>query len=167
MSKTRKMVFLSLLVTGAMILSYIENSIPIGFSYLGAKLGLANIMSIIALYLFGFKEALSIVFLRTFLTDTLFGSMARFLFSISGGVLSVLAMFIVLKIAKDKMSIIGASVVGAVFHSIGQIIIASIIVKNTGIIILLPYLGIISVVTGLFVGISAQYIIYKLQKIYS
>lgn len=165
MRKTKKLVLLSLLVAIAMILSYVENMIPIGFSYLGAKLGLANVISLIALYVFGFKEAITIVLIRTLLVDTLFGSMTRFMFSISGGILSVVAMYIIYKILKDKVSVIGVSVVGAVFHSIGQIVVAAFIVQNAKIAVLLPYLVILSTVTGVFVGIAAKFMLKRLEEI--
>lgn len=165
MSKTKKLVFISLLIAQAMILSFIENSIPFSLSIMGAKLGLANIISLTALYMFGLKEAFIIVFMRTFITDILFGSMQRFLFSISGGILSVIIMYIVLKIFKDRISIIGVSVFGALFHSIGQIAMAAVVIQNIKIAVYLPYLGGISVVTGIFVGISSKYMLSAIKKI--
>ncbi|WP_066498049.1 Gx transporter family protein [Abyssisolibacter fermentans] len=165
MSKTKKLVFISLLIAQAMILSFIENSIPFSLSIMGAKLGLANIISLTALYMFGIKEALIIVFMRTFITDILFGSMQRFLFSISGGILSVIIMYIVLKIFKDRISIIGVSVFGALFHSIGQIAMAAVVIQNIKIAVYLPYLGGISVVTGIFVGISSKYMLLAIRKV--
>lgn len=165
MNKHRKMVFISLLVAQAMILSFIERMIPVSFAMPGAKLGLANIITLVSLYLFGFKEALFIVFLRTFLTDALFGSVARFLYSISGGLLSLFAMYLIMKIGKDKVSTMGISIVGAVFHSIGQVLVAALVIQNIKIVMYLPYLTIVSVGTGLFVGITVKYLLSALRKL--
>lgn len=159
MSKTRKIVVISLLVAQALVLHLVERLIPFNFGVPGAKLGLANIITLVSLYLFGFKETLTVVILRVILASLLGGNVSGFLFSISGGILSFLIMYILKVIGREKISVIGISIVGAVFHNIGQILMAAIIIENLNIFIYLPLLLLSSVITGLFVGITVKYII--------
>ncbi|MGO1368864.1 MAG: Gx transporter family protein [Senegalia sp. (in: firmicutes)] len=159
MNKTRKIVIISLLVSQALVLHLVERIIPFNFGVPGAKLGLANIITLISLYLFGFKETLTVVILRVILSSLLGGNVSGFLFSVSGGILSFLIMYILKVIGREKISAIGISIVGAIFHNIGQILMAAIIIENLNIFIYLPLLLLSSVVTGLFVGITVKYII--------
>jgi heptaprenyl diphosphate synthase len=165
MTKNKKMVLISLLVSQALILSFIESMLPIHFFMPGAKLGLANIITLASLYLFKFHESLFIVVLRTFLAASLFGTMISFLYSISGGLLSLLAMYFTIKVGRERISIIGTSVIGAVFHSIGQICVAILIIQNIKLVMYLPYLIVISVGTGIFVGITAKYLLHAFDKL--
>lgn len=163
MSKTQKIVVISLLVAQALVLHLVERLIPFNFGVPGAKLGLANIITLVSIYLFGFKETLTVVILRVILSSLLGGNVSGFLFSISGGILSFLIMYILKVIGREKISVIGISIVGAVFHNIGQILMAAIIIENLNIFIYLPLLLLSSVVTGLFVGITVKYIIKFLK----
>ncbi|NBI05531.1 Gx transporter family protein [Senegalia massiliensis] len=163
MNKTRKIVVISLLVAQALVLHLVERLIPFNFGVPGAKLGLANIITLVSLYLFGFKETLTVVILRVILASLLGGNVSGFLFSISGGILSFLIMYILKVIGREKISVIGISIVGAVFHNIGQILMAALIIENLNIFIYLPLLLLSSVITGLFVGITVKYILKFLK----
>lgn len=164
MTKTQKIVIISLLVAQALVLHLVERMIPFNFGIPGAKLGLANIITLVSLYLFGFKETLTVVILRTLMANLLGGNVSGFLFSISGGLLSFFIMYLLKKSARDKISVIGLSIVGAVFHNIGQILMAAFVIHNLNIIIYLPALLISAVATGLFVGITVNYILKFLRK---
>ncbi|OPJ56366.1 Gx transporter family protein [Alkalithermobacter paradoxus] len=160
MSKTRKLVIIAIFVSQAMALHIIESSIPnplIAISP-GAKLGLSNIITLTSLKIFGFKESLLILVLRIALS-TLWGSMSSFLFSLVGGVLSLVAMATLLKLLKERLSIIGVSIVGAIFHNIGQLLVASIVIQNINIFIYLPVLLLSSIPTGLFIGIVCKFLV--------
>jgi len=164
-SNTKTMVFIAVLVSQAMVLSYFERFIPLNLlvSIPGVKLGLANIVTLVSLYILSFKQSTFIVITRTTLTAFLFGSMSGFLYSLSGGILSLLAMGVVKKVAKDKVSIIGISILGAAFHNIGQISVAILVVQNTNLIYYLPFLMISSVITGILVGVTSGYLIQYLR----
>lgn len=158
------MVFISLLVAQGLVLYMIERMIPVPFISPGAKLGLANIITVVAIYLLTLKDAFSIVLLRVILATLIGGNLSGFFYSLSGGILSLFAMYIVFKLGKDNISIIGISIIGAVFHNIGQIIIAATVIQNIKIAAYLPILLVAGVGTGIFVGITAKQLIVYLKR---
>jgi heptaprenyl diphosphate synthase len=164
MSRNRKMVFISLLVAQALVLNIIERMIPVPFISPGAKLGLANIITVVAIYLLTFKDVFAIVILRVILGSLVGGNLSGFFYSLSGGILSLFAMYVMYKLGKDKISIIGVSIIGAVFHNIGQILIAALVIQNIKIAAYLPILLVAGVGTGIFVGITAKQLIVYLKR---
>lgn len=165
MTKTQKMMFISILVAQAIVLYIVELMIPVPFITPGAKLGLANIVTVVSLYSLGFYDTLLVVLLRIILSTLLVGSLSSFFFSISGGILSIVAMYFVKELGKENISIIGVSVMGSVFHNIGQILIAAITVQNIRIISYLPILMIAGIGTGIFVGLTSKFMLQYLKKI--
>jgi len=164
-SKTRILVFISVLVAQGMILSFIESMLPIPFIAPGAKLGLANIITLAAIYLLTFKQATAVVLLRVILTATTFGSLSSFLYSLAGGVLSLLIMAALLKVFRNEISLIGVSVAGAVAHNLGQVFVAALIIHNVLILTYLPILLIVAIPTGIFVGIVSKILINYLERV--
>lgn len=165
MNKTTKMIFISLIVAQALVLHVVEGMIPVPIGIPGAKLGLANIFTIISLYILGFKSTVIVVILRVALATMFGGTLSSFLFSLSGGLLSLFSMTIIKNLLKDKVSIIGVSGAGAVSHNIGQLMVASFIVRNWTVMMYLPVLTFIGIGTGIFIGITANYIIGHMSKI--
>lgn len=163
--KTGKMIFLSLLVSQALVLHIFESMIPVPFITPGAKLGLANIVTVISLYFFGEKETLIVIIVRLLLSSMFGGSISSLLYSIAGALFSFIIMILIKRIGKDKVSLIGVSAAGAVFHNIGQITIAALVVQNVNISLYLPVLTISGVGTGLFVGVTSRYTLNHLKKI--
>lgn len=163
MNKTKKMVMLSIFVSMALVIYVIEAQIPVLFP--GIKLGLANLISLTALIIWGPKEALTVVILRTLLGSMLTGSMSAFLFSISGGLLSNVVMIILYKLFKDSISIWSISMAGAVFHNIGQLLVAAFIVQDFRIYVYLPVLLVSAIITGYFIGVCTTFLIKHLYKI--
>ncbi len=161
---TRKLVLISVLVAQGMVLGYIEKMLPIPFIVPGAKLGLANIVTLTAIYFLNFRESSAVVLLRVLLTAVTFGSLSSFLYSLSGGVLSLIAMAGLLKVFKDELSLISVSIVGSISHNMGQLIVAAIIIHNVLIMTYLPFLLIIAIPTGIFVGLVAKALIQYLQR---
>lgn len=166
MIKTKKIVFMSLLVSQALILNFIESGIPMPFITPGAKLGLANIITVTCLYFFQFKEILMIIILRLILSTFFAGSLSGLIYSASGAILSFFTMYILKKIASDKISIIGISTAGAVFHNIGQILAASFVMKNLYITLYLPVLTLAGIGTGFFVGLTSNFLVKYLKNIF-
>lgn len=165
MNKTTKMIFISLIVAQALVLHVIEGMIPVPIGIPGAKLGLANIFTIISLYILGFKSTVVVVVMRVALATMFGGTLSSFLFSLSGGLLSLFSMTLIKNLLKDKVSIIGVSGAGAVSHNIGQLLVASYIVRNWTVMMYLPVLTFIGIGTGIFIGITANYIIGHMSKI--
>jgi len=157
---TKKIAKLSMLLSISVVLGLLESLIPIFSGVIpGIKLGLANIVIVYAIYKFSFKDALYISILRVILIGLLRTGLfsITFFFSLSGAIISLVVMYLVKKYT--KLSIVGVSIVGAIFHSIGQIIIAIIFLNNINIIYYLPILLISSVITGIIVGLCADKII--------
>lgn len=163
--KIKKMVFLGLMVGYSLILYILETYIPNPFIvfFPGAKLGLTNIITLVSLLIFGFKETFIIVNVRVILSSIFAGPMSYLLFSIGGAYLSLIVMFLVNKI--KGFSVIGVSIAGAIAHNIGQLLVASILVENFLMITYLPFMLATSLVTGLFVGIVSQFCYSKMDRI--
>ena len=165
MKNTRKMVILSVLVSQALVLHVIERMIPVPIPVPGIKLGLANVISLFTIIIFGWKEAVLVVFLRTILGSFFGGGISSFLYSVTGGIISALAMAILYRYFRNIFSIVAISVIGAVFHNIGQILVASMVVSNTNLFFYLPVLLVAAVVTGIFIGLTVQYTMKPLQTV--
>jgi heptaprenyl diphosphate synthase len=145
----------------AFIFSYIEVLIPFNFGIPGVKLGLANIVIVVALYLMGIKKALLLSVIRIILVGFTFGNLYSLLYSLAGGVLS----FAVMVIGKKMkcFSIIGISVLGGTFHNIGQIIVAAYVVKTIGLAFYIPILVIAGVATGIIIGTLANILVKRIK----
>lgn len=158
---TRKITFLSLLTAIAIILGYIESLIPFTLPIPGSKIGLANIISILTLYNYDIKETLIVSLLRCLIVAITFTNLYMFLYSITGAMFSLFIMYM-LKRSK-AFSILIVSISGAIFHNLGQLIVA-IIFLGFNIIYYFPYLIIIAIISGSFMGIIATTLIKKLPK---
>ena len=158
---TKKIAKISMLLSISVVLALMESFIPIFSSIPGIKLGLANIVIVYAIYELSFKDAVYISILRVILIGILRTGLfsINFFFSLVGAVLSLIAMY---ACKRTKMSIVGVSIVGAIFHSIGQIIVAILFLSNVNVIYYLPVLIISSVITGLLIGLFSK----KLIKYY-
>lgn len=153
----RKITKLSMLLALSVVLSILESMIPfIGNMIPGMKLGLANAVIIFVIYMYSFKDALYVSILRIIIVGILRTGLfsITFFFSLSGAIMSIIFMSILKKYT--KLSVVGISVVGAISHSIGQIIIAIIFLNNINIIYYLPYLLVLSIPTGVIIGMSAK-----------
>lgn len=166
MRKTSRTIYIGLLVAQALVLYIVEGMIPIPFITPGAKLGLANLVTVIALYTFNNnKDAFLVVTLRLMLSTMFGGNLSSFMYSASGAILSYYVMIFIKRIGKDKLSIIGVSAAGAVFHNVGQLIVASAIVHNIDVMLYLPILSIAGIGTGIFIGITANYMVGHMNKL--
>jgi heptaprenyl diphosphate synthase len=161
---TKKLVYISILVAQAMVLSWLESLIPFTPGIPGAKLGLANIVTLMALSTLDFKSTLTIVLMRTTLTSFMFGTMSSLLYSISGGLLSLIVMAILLKVLPKSFSLVAISILGAIAHNLGQLMMAALVIENANILYYLPFLMILAIPTGLFVGIVTRYLLPYLKR---
>ncbi len=166
MNKTFRIVFIGLLVSQALALYTIESMIPVPFITPGAKLGLANLITVIALYILKSKKDVFLIIILRLLLSTMFGgNLSTFMYGAVGAILSYSVMIIAKSLGKDNLSIIGVSACGALFHNVGQLIVASIIVKNIAIMLYLPILSIAGVGTGIFIGITANFVVKHMSKL--
>lgn len=160
---TKKLALSALMVALAMVFSYIEVLIPFHFGIPGIKLGLANLVVLTALYLFGPAQAILISIVRILLVSITFGSLAAFAYSLAGGLLSFCVMLLLSRI--KGFSVMGVSVAGGVSHNLGQLIVAALVVENINLFFYLPVLIIAGVITGLLIGIAANAILPALRKV--
>lgn len=158
-----KTAHLGLFLAFALILSYVESLIPFYFGIPGMKLGLANLIIVLLLYLYDYKTALLINIFRIILVSFLFGNMYGLLYSMAGAILSFTAMDIGKK--TGLFSISGVSILGGVFHNIGQIFIAMYVVETYSILYYLPFLLIAGVITGMCIGMLAKLLNGRLRDI--
>jgi len=160
---TRKMVQLAMLTSVGLALHIVESMIPNPFTAFapGAKLGLANIIGLITLAIYGLKYALAVNLLRSLIGGLASGAMISMIYSMAGALVSTLLMWVAYKFFKKYFSLIGVSVFGAMGHNIAQLTVASIIIKNPKIFAYLPVLMLTSIFTGIFIGITANYTLSK------
>ena len=137
----------------AMIFSYIEMLFPFSFGVPGIKLGLANVVTVVALYTLGTGCAFSVNMLRVMLSGLLFGNVFAILYSLAGALVSFAAMTLLKK--TNLFSITGVSMAGGVFHNLGQIIVAALIVENAKLFYYFPALLFAGMTTGILMGIIA------------
>ena len=146
----------------AMIFSYIEALIPINLGIPGVKLGLANIVIVIGLYLFSTKDTFVISLVRIILSGFLFGNGLSLIYSLTGGILSFFVMVLLKK--TSQFTVIGVSVAGGVFHNVGQILVAVFILQNMTVIGYLPILIIAGIITGTLMGLLSLRVIRIMEK---
>ena len=160
--KTKKVAFLGLFISLAMILSYIESQIPPLAAVPGVKVGLPNIVMVLLLYKIGAKETVTVSIIRIFLVSLLFGNVQTMTFSIAGAVLSLLGMIFLKK--TNLFSCITVSIVGGILHNVGQIIAACFWTNTAEIAYYLPVLLISGILAGAVIGIIAGILVKRLEK---
>jgi len=161
---TRKVAYLGLLIALAFVFSYIEFLIPVNIGVPGAKLGLANLVIIVAMYTLNEKDAFVLSMIRIVLVGFTFANLASMLYSLAGGILSYVAMVIAKR--TQKLSVTGVSVLGGVFHNIGQIMMAIWVVKTASLVYYLPVLMVSGIAAGVAIGILGSMVTKRISKIF-
>lgn len=152
---------MALLTAVAVVLGYIEHLIPMPGGIPGIKLGLANTVLLYAIYLLDAKSAFLLMVLKVGLSGLMYGGVSAMMFSFGGGLCSLVMMLLIKKLG--GVSIIGVSVVGAVFHNVGQTAVAAFMVNTAALMGYVPFLLVAAVVTGVLTGIAAKYAIQGLK----
>lgn len=158
-----KVAYFGVFTALALIFSYVETLIPIQFGIPGVKLGLANLIIVIALYRMGLSEVYLLSIVRVLLSGFIFGNYFSIIYSLAGGLLSLTVMAFLRK--KGDFSVIGVSIAGGVFHNVGQLIIASLIVETFSVMYYFPVLLIAGLVTGLLIGIVSDSMLKRLANL--
>ncbi len=155
----RRLVLVGLLAAMGIILHFIESLLPAIAPVPGARLGLANIITLMALILLGMKGGGQVLFLRIFLGSLLGGTFMTlpFYLSLTGGVLAFFSMSLALFLGRDSFSLVGISILGALTHNLGQLIAVAFIIGSMGVFYYLPYLVLLAIPTGILVGMGARY----------
>lgn len=147
----------------ALIFSYVETLIPFNFGIPGVKLGLANLIIVIALYKMKLSDVYLLSIVRVLLSGFIFGNYFSIIYSLAGGLLSLSVMAILKK--SGKFSVFGISMSGGVMHNIGQLIVAMIVVETFSVVYYVPVLLVAGLITGLIIGITAGEMLKRLVNI--
>lgn len=166
MDKTKRMTTITMLIAISILFQLVEAMIPVPVPIPGFKLGLANIVGLITLYLFNGKIMLEVnlmrVILAALLRGTLFGT--GFWLSLSGMILSTLVMIVAYK--KSPLSMYGVSVAGSVFHSIGQVAAITFIYNQFFMQAILPILILLAIPTGIFMAFIGKSVVKNIHITY-
>lgn len=163
-SKAYRLVILSLFVSMALILSYVESLIPVPLPIPGAKIGLPNIITLVSLLTLGWPLTLLVVIARVLLAGFMFGGGFSIIYSLAGGLLSLFVMTLILHFSRNDFSLIIISIFGAIAHNLGQVIVASIVVQTSSLMLYFLFLMLLAIPTGFFVGITARELMRLLKK---
>ena len=159
----RRAAYLGIFTALALIFSYVESLVPLPVGIPGVKLGLANLVVVVALYKLKTGEALAISVIRILVSGFFFSSLAAILYSLAGGLLSVTVMAALKK--TGAFSVIGVSMAGGVSHNIGQLIMAMLVVETYAVGYYLPALLIAGLLTGAFIGAAGRELLKRIESI--
>ncbi|MBR2189910.1 MAG: Gx transporter family protein [Eubacterium sp.] len=162
-SPARRIAVSAMFIALAMIFSYVETLIPVNFGIPGIKLGLANLVIMVGLFIMKPGEVLVISVARILLVGFLFGNGASILYSLAGGLLSFLVMLLLIRFS--RFSILGVSIAGGVSHNIGQLTVAALVVQNIRMAYYLPVLIVSGAVTGFLIGLLSGRIVPVLSRL--
>ncbi len=157
---SKKVATAAVLTALAIIFGYIEFLLPLSFAMPGIKLGIANIVVVVALYTMGERYALLISLVRVLLSALLFGNVFSALYSLAGAVLSILVMIVLKK--TGLFSVAGVSMAGGAAHNLGQLIAACFLMENVNVLYYYPVLLLSGLACGIGIGFIATPILSKL-----
>lgn len=159
MRKNRKLLYISLLAAQGVVITLLERSIPFPFAFApGAKLGLANMVTILAIFTLPHKDSFKVVWMRLIVSTFLGGTLSTFMYSFSGAFLSYFGMISVRRLGPKRVSLIGISATGGILHNVGQLVVASTIAQSFSVMLYLPILAFTGIFSGIAVGIAANYL---------
>jgi len=154
--RTGEIALLGVFLAYTLVISMVERMIPpVGAGIPGIRLGLANVVVLLALYLFPLPRALLLTVLKCILAAMLAGGPAALLYSLGGSLLSFFVMTALIRLLRDNISPVGVSVAGAAFHNIGQILVACLLFRSLTVLLYLPVLLMIGIGTGTLTGVLA------------
>ena len=165
MAKTKKLAFMAVLTAIALTIFMIENQIPAPVPIPGVKLGLANIITLAAMLIIGRREAGAVLIMRILMGAIFAGSPSTLLYSAAGGFCAYLVMCITVGLFSEKQLWI-VSALAAIAHNAGQLMACAFIVKTPGIMVYAPILAASGVITGVFTGLAAMYLVRAVKKLH-
>ena len=160
--KTPRITELGMLLAVSLVLSYLESVLPAIVTVPGVKIGLANIITMLVLYRWNWKNALLFMTVRVVLSGFLFSGMVGIVYSFAGGLCCIFIMNIARKCS--FFSSLGVSMAGAVAHNAGQILVAASVMENIHILYYFPVLCVSGVIGGFIVGYLSNLIIEQYNK---
>ncbi|WP_211236676.1 Gx transporter family protein [Atopobacter phocae] len=165
-SRQRIIMYIALLAAYGIVIGLLEQMIPIVISFApGSKLGLANLVTIIALFTLDVRDSLKVVWLRLLVGTLLGGTLSTFLYSFAGAFLSYFAMLLAKQLGPRWISVIGVSTLGGFMHNFGQLVVASLIARSFTVLLYLPVLSVTGLVSGILVGVCGNYLLARIPKL--
>lgn len=166
MQSTKRMVLLALLIAMASVLHVVESWLPLPLPVPGIKLGLANMVALLVIVIFGWRDAIYVAILRVFLASLFAGIFLgpAFAMSVSGALMSTIVMAIIYYYWHATFSFIGISIIGAVIHNVVQIGVAALFVSSMTLLWYLPYLILFALPTGFATGLTTIHFLAKVPK---
>lgn len=161
---TKRITEFGLLLSVSLVLAYFESLLPVMIAVPGVKLGLANIVTMLVLYRSGLKNAFFFMALRVVTAGILFSGITGILYSFAGGLLSILVMGLAKRFS--FFSAFGVSILGAVFHNAGQIIIAVFVIENIHVLYYFPILCLSGILSGFLTGYLSFLLFQKYNKFF-
>jgi heptaprenyl diphosphate synthase len=166
-TRNQKMTYITMLAAQAIVISVMERWIPSPFTFApGAKLGLGNLITIIAIFTLAPKDNLKVIGLRLLVSTFLSGTFSTFLYSFAGTVISYLVMISAKQLGPQRVSIIGISTLGGICHNIGQLIVFSLIARSWGVLNYLPILAFSGILSGFLVGLTGNFLLKKIRVLH-
>ena len=162
MSRLHRIARIGILTALSLILFILEGLLPLPLPVPGAKLGLAAIVTLIALHLLPARDAALMLMLRILLASFFGGGVAPMLYSLAGGAASFAAMVLLKKYT--QLSIVGISAAGGFLHNMAQLLVAAAVMQTTALFSYAPVLGFVGILTGIGIGMSAQIILQKILR---
>ena len=164
MSKTKKLAFMALLTAAALTVFVIEAQLPTLVPIPGVKPGLANVITLTAILLLGRREAGAILLVRIVMSAMFVGSPATLLYSAAGGTLAYAAMCVLTALIPEERLWV-TSALAALCHNFGQLLMCVLIVKTPGVFAYAPVLAVSGIITGVFTGFVAMYLVRAIRKL--
>lgn len=163
MSKTRKMLLTAVLAGVGAVFGALESMLPVMTAIPGGKLGIANAVTLVTLYILGARCALLVSVVRVTVASMIYGGANAFIYAFAGAMASFLAMVAMNRLLKNRISPVGVSVIGAAFHNTAQAAVAMCILHTASLMWYLACLLLISAVTGSVCGYLATVCIERVK----
>ncbi|MGI6013204.1 MAG: Gx transporter family protein [Oscillospiraceae bacterium] len=162
--KAKKLTLMAVLSAIALTIFIAEAQIPPIVPVPGMKLGLANIVTLLVMAYLGRKEAGIVLLVRILMGSVFAGSVSALIFSLAGGILAYLAMALLIGLFSDRLLWV-VSIFGAIAHNAGQLAAAVFVTKTAGLLYYAPALLAAAIITGVFTGVAAMYLLRAIQKL--
>lgn len=161
-----KTMFITMLAAQAVIIGLVERAIPAPFAFApGAKLGLGNLISLIAIFSLSPKDSFKVIALRLGVSTLLVGGFSSFLYALSGTLLSYLGMLASKQLGPQRVSLIGISTLGGMLHNLGQLLVFSALARSFAPLNYLPILAFSGILSGFLVGLAGHFLLTKIAPL--
>ncbi|MBS7577187.1 MULTISPECIES: Gx transporter family protein [unclassified Enterococcus] len=166
MDRLKILLYTAILAAIATVISVIEGMFPPIFAFApGAKLGLANLVTVVCLFSLPKRNTVLLLITRLLVSTLLLGGASTFLYSFAGTTLSYLAMLLVKQLGPKRVSVIGISSIGGFFHNVGQLAVASLIAQTWSVMLYLPVLSILGIMAGILNGIAGNFLLTRIKQL--